>query len=238
MPFQNTSEENFNLLLSAFNHLQEAVVFLDSELKIIGKNKAAESYLAEKNLGVGILFFDLFPNLKNESLDTFLSDPSRTSLEQQSHWRFRFEKSSQGLLVFISNSFPKDESQPGCYATLFEKMPEGVVYQDATGKITECNQAAENMLGLSRDQMQGKTSIDPEWHAIHLDGTDFPGDSHPAMVSLRTGKPVLNEIMGVDHLTNVLNHPLRLINLHMSRFRIQDPNHGPASATIKRSIGG
>ena len=197
MPFQKPSEENFQLLRSALNQLQEAVLFLDSELKIIGKNKAAESLLSEKNISDGNLIFDVFPNLQTESLSTFVSDPSTTSLELKGHWKYRFEKFPQGMIAYISYTFSPDQEQPGCYATLFEKMPEGVVYQDSTGKITECNQAAEIMLGLTRDQMQGKTSVDPEWHAIHLDGSDFPGDSHPAMVSLRTGKPVQNEVMGV-----------------------------------------
>lgn len=197
MPFQQPSEENFQLLRSALNQLQEAVLFLDSELKIIGKNKAAESLLSEKNISDGNLIFDVFPNLQTESLSTFVSDPSTTSLELKGHWKYRFEKFPQGMIAYISYTFSPDKDQPGCYATLFEKMPEGVVYQDASGKIIESNDAAEIMLGLTKDQMQGKNSVDPEWHAIHLDGSDFPGDSHPAMVSLRTGKPVQNEVMGV-----------------------------------------
>ena len=100
-------------------------------------------------------------------------------------------------MVFISHTFSPDLHQPGCYTTLFEKMPEGVVYQDSKGKIIESNHGAETLLGLSSDQLQGKTSIDPEWHAIHPDGTDFPGDTHPAMISLKTGKTIQNEIMGV-----------------------------------------
>lgn len=45
--------------------------------------------------------------------------------------------------------------------------------------------------------MQGRKSIDPNWKAIHEDGTDFSGDEHPAMVTLKTGQPVYNVLMGV-----------------------------------------
>ena len=197
MPFQKPSEENFQLLRSALNQLQEAVLFLDSDLKIIGKNKIAEILLLEKNISPGNLFFDVFPNLKTQQLITFVSDSAATSFELKGNWKYRFEKNSSGLVVFISHTFSPDLHQPGCYTTLFEKMPEGVVYQDSKGKIIESNHGAETLLGLSSDQLQGKTSIDPEWHAIHPDGTDFPGDTHPAMISLKTGKTIQNEIMGV-----------------------------------------
>jgi len=83
------------------------------------------------------------------------------------------------------------------YRTLFETMTQGVVYQDGDGKIVSANPAAERILGLTLDQMQGRTSMDPRWKAIHEDGSGFPGDTHPAMVAMRTGKEVRNVIMGV-----------------------------------------
>jgi PAS domain S-box-containing protein len=80
---------------------------------------------------------------------------------------------------------------------LFETMTQGVVYQDAAGKIIFANAAAERILGLSLDQLHGRKSIDPQWKAIHEDGSDFPGETHPAMIALQTGKKVNNVIMGV-----------------------------------------
>ncbi len=80
---------------------------------------------------------------------------------------------------------------------LFETMSQGVVYQDADGRITSANPAAVRILGLTLDQMQGRTSVDPRWRAIHEDGSDFPGETHASMVALRTGKEVNNVIMGV-----------------------------------------
>jgi PAS domain S-box-containing protein len=83
------------------------------------------------------------------------------------------------------------------HRTLFERMEQGVVYQDADGKIISANPAAERILGLTLDQMQGRISTDPRWKAIHEDGSDFPGDTHPSMVALATGKEVYNVVMGV-----------------------------------------
>lgn len=82
---------------------------------------------------------------------------------------------------------------------LFQKMFTGIVYQDKNGVIVNANPAAENLLGLTLDQMTGKTSVDPEWRSIKENGDPFPGDEHPAMVSLRTGEPVKDVQMGVYH---------------------------------------
>jgi PAS domain S-box-containing protein len=80
---------------------------------------------------------------------------------------------------------------------LFETIAQGIVYQAADGKIISANPAAERILGLTIDQMQGRTSIDPRWKAIHEDGSDFPGETHPSMAALKTGRKVLNVVMGV-----------------------------------------
>ncbi len=83
------------------------------------------------------------------------------------------------------------------YNAIFSSMSEGVVIQDTAGRIEECNASAERILGLTADQMAGRTSVDPRWRAVHEDGSPFPGETHPAMVTLRTGEPLTNVIMGV-----------------------------------------
>jgi two-component system CheB/CheR fusion protein len=83
------------------------------------------------------------------------------------------------------------------FQRLFETLSEGVVYQDAQGRITAANEAAQEILGLSLDEMIGRSSTHPEWRALRLDGSDFPGEEHPAMRTLRTGEPVSDELMGV-----------------------------------------
>ena len=83
------------------------------------------------------------------------------------------------------------------HRVLFETMAQEVVYQDKDGEITSANPAAERILGLTLNQMQNRKSIDPRWRAIHEDGSDFQGETHPAMIALKTGKEVNNVKMGV-----------------------------------------
>jgi PAS domain S-box-containing protein len=82
------------------------------------------------------------------------------------------------------------------FRTLFDTMAEGVIYQDNTGAIIHANPASERILGVSLDQLQGRASIDPRWNSIHEDGSPFPGNTHPAMIALATGKEN-TAVMGV-----------------------------------------
>jgi two-component system CheB/CheR fusion protein len=94
---------------------------------------------------------------------------------------------SKSDLILVENRFQ----------TLFDTMALGVVYQDSHGKIISANHAAETILGLKLDQMQGKKSIDPAWQSVREDGSPFPGNEHPAMIALKTGQLVNDVVMGV-----------------------------------------
>jgi len=83
------------------------------------------------------------------------------------------------------------------HRVLSETMLQGVVHQDASGTIISMNPAAERILGKSREDFLGITSIDTEHDTIRENGEIFPGMEHPTMVALRTGVPIHGEIMGV-----------------------------------------
>jgi PAS domain S-box-containing protein len=83
------------------------------------------------------------------------------------------------------------------YGSVITVMQEGVVLQDTSGNIIGCNRSAESILGLSHEQIMGRSSLDPTWQTIHADGSPFPGDTHPAIMTLQTGQPYSEVIMGV-----------------------------------------
>lgn len=90
----------------------------------------------------------------------------------------------------------------GKFRALHDNMTQGIVYQNPQGEILSANISAQEILGLSIDQMQGRTSIDPRWAAMHLDGSPFPGETHPAMMTIKTGKTYKNIVMGVFRPTS------------------------------------
>ncbi len=83
------------------------------------------------------------------------------------------------------------------FKTLFERMGQGAVYQNREGMIIAANPSAERILGLSLDQLMGRTSMDPRWRSVRQDGSPFPGEEHPAMRALATGQVISGELMGM-----------------------------------------
>jgi PAS domain S-box-containing protein len=83
------------------------------------------------------------------------------------------------------------------FESLFQAMSVGVVLAGPAADIKMCNQAALELLGLSEDQLVGRTSFDPEWRAIYEDGSPCEGKDHPIPRAIATGRPVHNAVLGV-----------------------------------------
>jgi len=94
----------------------------------------------------------------------------------------------------FQNKLKKNEER---YRLLLEAMEEGVVLQGKDSSILAFNKSTERILGLSADQIVGKTSLDSRWKSIHEDGSPFPGETHPVVVTLKTGIPQKNVVMGI-----------------------------------------
>lgn len=84
------------------------------------------------------------------------------------------------------------------FRALFQTAPMGVLYQDAQGLTTSANPAAQRILGLTLDQLQGRSSTDPRWHAVREDGSDYPGELHPITLARTTGQTVRDVVMGIE----------------------------------------
>lgn len=73
----------------------------------------------------------------------------------------------------------------------------GILVQGPKSEILENNKAACEMLGLTEDQLRGRTSFDERLRVINLDGTTFTSDEHPVPQAIKKLKAVNNIIMGV-----------------------------------------
>jgi PAS domain S-box-containing protein len=72
----------------------------------------------------------------------------------------------------------------------------GVLLQGARAEVLYANKAALELLGLSAEEIIGRTSIDGGGLTIHEDGSSFPGADHPGPRALATGRAVRNVVMG------------------------------------------
>lgn len=48
-------------------------------------------------------------------------------------------------------------------SSVLAAMSEGLVIQDREGRVVDANPAACSILGLTHDQILGRSSVDPRW---------------------------------------------------------------------------
>ncbi|MFZ4797864.1 MAG: PAS domain S-box protein [Bacteroidia bacterium] len=83
------------------------------------------------------------------------------------------------------------------FRLLVNDMQVGVLLQNEKSEILISNPKALELLGLTEDQLLGKSSFDTSWNVIHEDGSPFPGSTHPVPQAIALRKPIRDIIMGV-----------------------------------------
>ena len=84
-------------------------------------------------------------------------------------------------------------------------LAEGVVVQDADGIIRLCNPSAERILGLSQDEIKGRSFLDSGGRVVREDGAPFPAHENPFSVVLKSGEPQLGVVMGLPRPDGTLS---------------------------------
>ena len=84
------------------------------------------------------------------------------------------------------------------YQTLFETLPQGVIYYDVNGLILGANPAACQILGLDEDEMITWPVV-TAGQAVHEDGSPLQPGEFPVTMALRTGEVVTDVVVGVKH---------------------------------------
>lgn len=106
---------------------------------------------------------------------------------------------------------------------VIDTLDEGVVVQNSEGKIVGFNQKALQILALSFEQLLGTNSGDQKWVSIDLNGDKVPTEKHPIVITLRTGEPQKNVIMGVttgDQQLKWLSTNTRIIHVNEQKFAV------------------
>ena len=201
-----------------------SITDLEGNFKFVGNSHIILGYDLDSLLGKNVMDFvhpDDFPRVWSV-FEAYLNNHNQQSYEKV-EYRYRcadgqylwFE--TVGKFLMDENEKPKEiifstrditerkqaeealrESEEK-HLRLFETMAQGVIYQDADGRVDSANPAAETIIGLTLEQMQGKSSLNPRWKMITEEGTQVAETEHPAMVALRTGQTVGPVTRGVFH---------------------------------------
>ncbi len=92
-----------------------------------------------------------------------------------------------------------DVAAEGRYHSVIAAMAEGVVVLDATGQVTDVNDAAETLLRRSEDGLIGGRLFDGGVTPIHPDGTPCDEAALPFQKTLNDGIPVRNVVVGLRY---------------------------------------
>lgn len=200
--------------------LQDAVIQTDLQFNIIGWNSPAEVlYHLEDGLGRNLFeLVDLrFVRGSLEDLRLEMACSSCWTGEmiytkqngQELHFRTTAnymvnEKKRPVSIMIVSHNITEEkrkekklETAEVEYRTLVNTLSEGVVMMKTDGQIAAANQPAARILGITTDELTGRLVPSTDWDARRSDGSVFPIDEFPALVTLRTGKPQKDVIMGV-----------------------------------------
>ncbi len=83
------------------------------------------------------------------------------------------------------------------YRSVVETMSEGVVVQNADGTTELCNSRALELFGVTEEELQISFSERGRWRSIRLDGSAYTRDELPVNITLRTGEPTRDVVMGI-----------------------------------------
>ncbi|MFH0726928.1 MAG: MASE3 domain-containing protein [Pseudomonadota bacterium] len=86
------------------------------------------------------------------------------------------------------------------YRSLIRNVRTAIVLHDGQGRLLDTNPLARELLGLSADQLLGKSLIDPEWHFLREDGSVMPVAEYPVRLVLSTRRPLRGYVMGISRL--------------------------------------
>src|SRR6056297_74789 len=210
-----------DLMQYIIKHDPNAIVVLDKDLNhVFVSQRFIQDYRVQEENIIGKNHYEVFPEIPEKwrevhkralggevvsSNDDFFirEDGSIEYTRWECRPWYESENEIGGIILYTEvitekvNIEEKLRESEGRFRNLFETMAQGVVYQDKKGNIVSANPAAEKILGITLDQMQGRTSMDPRWKAVSEDKSELPGEKHPAMVALKTGKPVENFIQGI-----------------------------------------
>lgn len=75
---------------------------------------------------------------------------------------------------------------------------EAVVFVDREGTIVFANRGVEELLGVPRNELVGRSVTDPAWDVRTVDGDAIPPDELPPIRALESGETVRDEVVTVE----------------------------------------
>jgi len=109
----------------------------------------------------------------------------------------------QGLLLGLTDRTREHQTEALSrrvqerFDALTETITEGVLLMDANGRFRDCNQAAQDILGRSEEEIVGSTFHDDRWSGLREDGSPLPNVEFPVWRAYVQREAIEEEVMGI-----------------------------------------
>ncbi len=118
--------------------------------------------------------------------------------------RIRAEQALLSAQAKLRDNVCALEESESQFRSVISSMQEGLLVHDASGVISLCNERAQQMLGLTADELNGRNALQQGWPLRREDGTTFPLAEIPGRISLDSGLPTPSVVMGIQRPDGVL----------------------------------
>jgi len=209
-----TNNDMKNLL----NSTDIATLFLDEKLNIRRFTNRTTSIIKLKAGDIGRPITDIvttleYPELARDAREVLhsliFSEKNIGSAAGDSWFNVRImpyrtlENRIDGLVITFSDITASKKYEKELQVTsqrftsIMEAIPEGLIIQDADGRILMANREAQRLFGISMQEMQGRTIAELPLSFLRQDGTALPPEEFPSALVLRSGKPSGEIVLGI-----------------------------------------
>jgi len=192
--------------IDSLKRVSDGVAVLDSDCNYTYVNQQAEQLLGQDSETLrGENVWDVFPEaadtIAEEKIQTALETQSRTSFErynaEKEQWvEARIHPSDDGVIIVFTDITDSKVAERELDHVL-ETTPIGIVLLSAEGDINRANSRAEELLGLSRRNMDRKGYDHPDWDIWDEAGNPISREDHPVTRVRRTGESIKGFTHGI-----------------------------------------
>lgn len=210
-PKTTVLDEQNQFLPLLLQHIPLAIAIFDRDMRYIcASDNWCHTYNLKPQTLIGRSHYELFPEISDRwraihqrclagatetcDLDPFPRADGSVDWVKWAIHPWYAAPGQVGGLVMITEVITDREAK---YRHLIENLHAGVVVHAPDTRILLCNTKACELLGLTLEQMLGKTAIDPVWHFAYEDGRPMPQSAYPVNQVIASGQPLKNFVVGI-----------------------------------------
>lgn len=121
-----------------------------------------------------------------------------TGLQQPLALIFRdLERANEELERRVAERTADLQASEQRFRSLIRKVRTAIVVHDGEGRLLDSNPLANELLGLSAEEIQGKQTSDAAWRFVRQDGSPLPLAEYPAELVLASRQPLRDYVAGI-----------------------------------------